>query len=77
MFYAAEANNAQLSYVATAQPLARAPYVALFDLKPLIEEGNLQVYMYCVHAQMEPPEHTLEHVKSQNILGVCPQIPLT
>ena len=32
-------------------PLARAPYVALFDLKPLIEDGNLQVYMYCVHAR--------------------------
>ena len=26
---------------------ARAPYVVLFDLKPLIEDGNLQVYMYC------------------------------
>ena len=31
-------------------PLAKAPYVVLFDLKPLIEDGNLQVYMYCVHA---------------------------
>ena len=30
-------------------PLARALYVALFDLKPLIEGGNLQVYM-TVHA---------------------------
>ena len=31
-------------------PLARAPYV---NLKPLIEGGNLQVYiyMYCVHAR--------------------------
>ena len=28
--------------------LPRAPYV---DLKPLIEDGNLQVYMYCVHAR--------------------------
>ena len=31
-------------------PLARAPYVVLFDLKPLIEDSNLQVYMYRVHA---------------------------
>ena len=48
-------------------PLAKAPYVALFDLKPLIEDGNLQVYMYCVHARkelQEPSEDTLEHVKS-------------
>ena len=26
-------------------PLARAPYVVLLDLKPLIKDGNLQVYM--------------------------------
>ena len=25
----------------------------------------------------KPPEHTSEHVKSQNFLGVCPQPPLT
>ena len=25
----------------------------------------------------EPPEHTSEHVKSQNFLGACPQRPLT
>ena len=31
--------------------LAKAPYIALFDLKPLIEDSNLQVYMYCVHAR--------------------------
>ena len=32
-------------------PLAnyKAPYVVLFDLRPLIEDGNLQVYKYCVH----------------------------
>ena len=24
----------------------------------------------------EPPEHTSEHVKSQNFLGACPQTPL-
>ena len=79
VFYAAEANNAQLSYVATAQPLARAPYVILFDLKPLIEDGNLQVYIctVCMHEKesQEPPEHTLQHVKFQNFLGACPQTP--
>ena len=32
-------------------PLARALYIVLFDLKPLNEDGNLQVYMYCVHAR--------------------------
>ena len=32
-------------------PLARSPYIVLFDLKPLIKDGNLQLYMYCVHAQ--------------------------
>ena len=56
-------------------PLARAPSV-LFDLKPLIEDGNLQVYMYCVHARKRAsgaPEHTSEHVKSQNFQGACPQ----
>ena len=61
--------------------LARASYVVLFDLKPLTEDGNLQVYMYCLHAHkkktQEPPEHTSEHVKSQNFLGECPQTPLT
>ena len=54
-------------------PVTRAPnssrrtsYV-LFDPKPLIEDSNLQVYMYCVHARkqlQEPSEHTSEHVKS-------------
>ena len=29
----------------------KAPYIVLFDLKPLIKDGNLQVYMYCVHAR--------------------------
>ena len=64
LFYAAEANN--LTWLLRS-PLAKAPYVALFDLKLLIEDGNLQVYMYCVHARkelQEPSEHTLEHVKS-------------
>ena len=57
-------------------PLARAPSVVLFDLKPLIEDGNLQVYMYCVHARKRAsgaPEHTSEHVKSQNFQGRAPR----
>ena len=36
---AADANNAQLLH----SPLVRAPYIILLDLKPLIEDGNLQV----------------------------------
>ena len=48
MFYAAEANY--LTWLLRSS-LARAPYVALFDLKLLIEDDSLQVYMYCVHAQ--------------------------
>ena len=58
-FYAADANNAQLSYVATAQS---APYVVLFDLKPLIEDGNLQVYMHCACTERacRSPQNTLQ-----------------
>ena len=63
------------------RPLARAPYVVLFNLKPLIEDGNLQVCMYtvCMHEKepQETPEHTSEVVKSQNCLKACPQTPLT
>ena len=44
--------------------LARAPYIVLFDLKPLIEDSNLQVHMYYEKEPQEPPEHTSEHVKS-------------
>ena len=62
-----------------AQPLARAPYVILFDLKLLNKDGNWQVGMYTVCMRkkkpQKPPEHTSEHVKSQNFLGVCPQSP--
>ena len=31
-------------------PLAWAPYVILFNLKPIIKDGNFLVYMHCVHA---------------------------
>ena len=62
-------------------PLATAPYVALFDLKPLIEDGNLQVYICTVcryeEEPQEPPEYTSEGVKSQIFLGACPHTPLT
>ena len=35
------------------------------------------MYCVCKHEKepQEPPEHTSEHVKSQNFLGVCPQTP--
>ena len=61
-------------------PLARAPYVVLFNLKLLIEDSNLQVYMHCVHARKRAsgaPKHNSGHVKSQNFLGPCPQTPFT
>ena len=48
--------------------------VVPFDLKPLIQDGNLQVYMHSVCAlkwASGAPEHNSEHVKSQNFLGVC------
>ena len=49
------------SYVTSVEPLARAPYVVLFDLKlapyvvlfdlkPLNKDGNWQVGTYCMHA---------------------------
>ena len=56
-------------------PLARAPYVVFFDLKPLLENGNLQVYMtVCMHEKepQEPREYISEHVKS---LGGVPLDP--
>ena len=65
-----------LSYVTTAQSLTRALYVVLFDLKPLNKDGNCTVCMLEKEPQ-KSPEHTSEHVKSQNFLGVCPQTPLT
>ena len=69
-----------LSYVRTAQSLARVQYIVLFDLKPLNEDSNLQVYVYtvCMHKKehQKPPEHTSEHVKPQNFLGACPKTTL-
>ena len=53
--------------------LARAPYVVFsICMKPLIEDGNLQCTV-CMHEKepKKPPEHTSEHVKSQDLLGAC------
>ena len=62
----------------TAQPLTRAPYVVLFDLKLLNEDRNWQVCTVCMLKKepQKPPEHTSKLVKSQNFLGACPQTPL-
>ena len=61
-------------------PLARAPYVVLFDLKPLIEDGNLQVYMYCVHARKRASGAPRTHFRACKISkfpGACPRPPDT
>ena len=56
--------------------LSRAPYVVLFDLKPLIEDGNLQVYMYCVQARKRasaaPRTHALRESKISKFPGGMP-----
>ena len=58
-------------------PPARAPYVVLFHLKPLIEDGNLQVYKYYVHARKRAsgaPRTLSRACKiSQNFLVACPR----
>jgi len=49
-------------------------------LKMLMEGGNLQVYMYCVHAQegaSGAPRTHFRALKSQHFLGAYPQTPLT
>ena len=65
--------SACLSYVRTVQSLARAPFVVLFGLKPLNEDGNLQVYVctVCRHKKepQKPPEHASEHVTPQTPLA--------
>ena len=62
-------------------PLARAPYVVLFDLKPLIEDGNLQVYMHCVHARKRASGAPRTHFRACKISkfpgGVLPDPPHT
>ena len=64
----------------SAQPLARALYVVLFDLKLLNKDGNWQVGMYCMHIMHKkepekPSDHTSEHVKFSG--GVPPDPPHT
>ena len=63
------------SYMTSVQPLARDPYVVLFDLKPLNKDSNRQVFMYCMREKepQKPLGHTSEHVQTQNFLGACPQ----
>ena len=59
--------------------LARTPYVVLSDLKPLIEDGNLQVYMYCVHARKRasgPPRTHYRACKISKFPGGEPPGPL-
>ena len=58
--------------------LARAPYVVLFNLKPLIEDGNLQVYMYCVQARKRASGVPKTHFRAYKISwGVPPDPPYT
>ena len=80
-FYAADANNVQLFYVATAHFASTLPYVVLFDLKPLIEDGNLLVYMYCVHARRRDSGAPRTHFRACKISkflgGVLPDPPHT
>ena len=59
---------------------ARAPYVILFDLKLLIQDGNLQVCMYCVHAQKRASGAPRTHFRAWKISkfpGCMPPTPLT
>ena len=49
-----------------------------FGSKPLIKNGNLQVYIYKLCAWWKRSSGpTSEHVKSHNSLGACPQPPYT
>ena len=59
-------------------PLARASYIVLFDLKPLIEDSNLQVYMYCVHTRKRASGAPRTHSRACKISkfpGGVPQDP--
>ena len=61
--------------------LARAPNVVLFYLKPLIEDGNLHVYMYCVHVRKRASGAPKTHFRACEISkfpgGVPPDPPHT
>ena len=61
-------------------PPARAPYVVLFNLKLLIQDGNLQVCMYCMHAQKRASGAPRTHFRAWKISkfpGCMPPTPLT
>ena len=70
-FYAADANNAQKiplhyqCYCAVRQLGPRTSY--FFDLKPLIEDGDLQVCMYCMHARKRTSGAPRTHFRACNI----------
>ena len=76
-FYVADANvrlmHNNLTWLLCSL-LARAPYIVLFNLKPLNEDGNLQVHMYCVHARKRASGTTRTQISK--FPGACPQAPL-
>ena len=53
-------------------PGARAPYIVLFDLKLLNEDSNLQLCMYCMHAQKGASEAPRTHYRSCKTSGDMP-----
>ena len=60
-------------------PQARAPYIVLFDLKQLIEDSILQVYMYYVHARKRAsgaPRTHFRECKISKFPGGVPPDPL-
>ena len=56
-------------------------YVIHFDLKPLNNDGNLQVCMHCIHAQKGASDAPRKHFRAFKILaflaGVPPEPPHT
>ena len=52
-------------YVTTVQSTSWGPYVVFYDLKPVNEDGNLQLWKLCMMHKKELLKYTSEHVKSQ------------
>ena len=83
VFYAADENFRLMHNYLTwllHSPPARAPYVVLFNLKLLIQDGNLQVCMYCMHAQKRASGAPRTHFRAWKISkfpGCMPPTPLT
>ena len=50
-------------------------YVVHFDLKPLNNDGNLQVCMYCIHAQKGASETPRKHFRAFKILAFLAGVP--